>query len=87
MQVCTLEQANESLLEAERQTSSELAQRLVDIASKGQAAAAQLVDQELLQVGGSSAWWVLLCGWSTAGQLLVGRLSVPSREPLHPSWA
>ena len=47
MQVRTLEQANETLLEAERQTASELA---------------QLVDQELLQVGGSCAWWLLLCG-------------------------
>lgn len=44
-----LEQENERLLEAEQQTAAELAQRLVEIANRGQAVAEQRVNQELLQ--------------------------------------
>ena len=47
-----MEKENERLAESERQTAAELAQRLVDIATKGQAAQQTLVEQELLQVRG-----------------------------------
>lgn len=50
LKVERLEQENERLLEAEQQTAAELAQRLVEIANRGQAVAEQRVNQELLQV-------------------------------------
>lgn len=49
-QVRQLEQENERLVEAERQTAAELAQRLAEIASVGQVAHQHRVDRELLHV-------------------------------------
>jgi hypothetical protein len=58
-----LEADNERLSEAERQTTAELAQRLVDISSRGQVAAQHLVDKELLQVSCLGLFWGAVGVW------------------------
>lgn len=61
-QVQRLQQENEALVEAERQTAAELGRRLNEIAAQGQAAADSRVDKEMLSAAvetvqvGAGAW-------------------------------
>lgn len=82
-----VEERNQLLLEAERQTASELGQRLIEISTRGKQTMHSMVERELLQVRG---WEAHSCweghSWFVVGAALMVGTCASGEEDAAVLW-